>query len=72
MTDSTAPQSRVRDIDVVVYGATGFVGALVARHLDQAAPEGTRIALAGRSEKKLAAVREGLSERARSWPLLVA
>lgn len=71
MTD-TDPNSRVRDLDVVVYGATGFVGTLVARHLDEAAPEGTRIALAGRNEKKLAAVRDGLSERGRAWPLLVA
>jgi short subunit dehydrogenase-like uncharacterized protein len=71
MTD-TDPRGRVRDLDIVVYGATGFVGALVARHLDEAAPEGTRIALAGRSEKKLVAVREGLGERARDWPLLVA
>lgn len=64
--------SRVRDIDVAVYGATGFVGALVARHLARAAPEGTRIALAGRSEDKLRAVRDGLGPRARDWPLVVA
>ncbi|WP_181765915.1 saccharopine dehydrogenase family protein [Streptomyces albidus (ex Kaewkla and Franco 2022)] len=71
MTD-TDPNPRVRDLDIVVYGATGFVGALVARYLDQSAPEGTRIALAGRNEKKLAAVRDGLGERGRTWPLLVA
>jgi len=29
----TERPGRVRDLDVVVYGATGFVGALVARHL---------------------------------------
>jgi short subunit dehydrogenase-like uncharacterized protein len=68
----TEPRDRVRDLDIVVYGATGFVGALVARHLDEAAPEGTRIALAGRSKEKLAGVRDGLGERARDWPLLVA
>ena len=38
-----------RAFDVVVYGATGFVGALTAAHLAEHAPPGTRIALAGRS-----------------------
>ncbi|MEU4621821.1 saccharopine dehydrogenase NADP-binding domain-containing protein [Actinoplanes sp. NPDC023801] len=38
---------------MIVYGASGFVGALVARHLTGHAPEGTRIALAGRSAEKL-------------------
>lgn len=64
--------SRVRDLDVVVYGATGFVGALVAQHLATHAPAGTRIALAGRSEPKLTAVRDRLGDPARDWPLLVA
>ena len=49
-------QQRSRDLDLVVYGATGFVGVLVARHLAEHAPAGTRIALAGRSATKLAAV----------------
>ena len=38
-----------RELDVVVYGATGFVGALTADHLAAHAPPGLRIALAGRS-----------------------
>ncbi|MCK0438556.1 saccharopine dehydrogenase NADP-binding domain-containing protein [Gordonia alkaliphila] len=61
-----------REFDVVVYGATGFVGELTARYLAEQAPEGTKIALAGRSETKLAAVRRRLGERAASWPLVVA
>jgi short subunit dehydrogenase-like uncharacterized protein len=56
------------ELDLVVFGATGFVGALVAEHLAQAAPEGTRIGLAGRSKEKLEKVRDGLD---RDWPLLV-
>ncbi|SCK05192.1 trans-acting enoyl reductase family protein [Streptomyces sp. WMMB 322] len=68
----TSPRRGERDVDITVYGATGFVGALVARHLARAAPEGTRIALAGRSEEKLTAVRKELGERARDWPLFVA
>ncbi|MDP9815044.1 saccharopine dehydrogenase family protein [Spirilliplanes yamanashiensis] len=58
-----------RDFDVVVYGATGFVGELTAGHLAAHAPAGTRIALAGRSAEKLAAVRERLGV---DWPLVVA
>ncbi|OLT44616.1 enoyl-ACP reductase [Serinicoccus sp. CNJ-927] len=61
-----------RDLDITVYGATGFVGELVAEHLAQAAPEGTVIALAGRSEPRLRAVRDRLGERAAEWPLVVA
>jgi short subunit dehydrogenase-like uncharacterized protein len=61
-----------RDLDVVVYGATGYVGALVAEHLAQRAPNGTRIALAGRSREKLEQVRASLGTTASDWPLLVA
>jgi short subunit dehydrogenase-like uncharacterized protein len=61
-----------RDLDVVLYGATGFVGRLTARYLAEHAPEGTRIALGGRSESKLAQLRGELGPRAADWPLLVA
>jgi len=67
---STTPHER--DLDVVVYGATGFVGALTAQYLAGAAPEGTRIGLAGRSIDKLEATRATLGERAAGWPLFVA
>src|SRR6266496_4391016 len=58
-----------RDLDVVVYGASGFVGVLVARYLAAHAPAGARLALAGRSEARLAAVRDKLGV---DWPVLVA
>ncbi|MFT3716863.1 MAG: saccharopine dehydrogenase NADP-binding domain-containing protein [Gordonia sp. (in: high G+C Gram-positive bacteria)] len=61
-----------REFDVIVYGATGFVGELTARYLAEQAPEGTTIALAGRNETKLAAVRRTLPPRAASWPLVIA
>jgi short subunit dehydrogenase-like uncharacterized protein len=61
--------ARARDLDIVVYGATGFVGALVAEHLAAHAPQGTRIALAGRSATRLEAVRARLG---RDWPVIVA
>lgn len=60
-----------REYDVVVFGATGFTGRLVAEQLVHRAPEGTRIALAGRSLAKLADVRNGLGERAADWPLML-
>ena len=60
---------QVRDHDVVVYGASGFVGALVAAHLAAHAPDGVRIALAGRSAARLDTVRTRLG---RNWPLVVA
>jgi short subunit dehydrogenase-like uncharacterized protein len=59
----------VRDLDVVVYGASGFVGALVARYLATHAPANARIALAGRSEGKLAAIKGRLGV---NWPILIA
>ncbi|WP_137725875.1 saccharopine dehydrogenase family protein [Prescottella subtropica] len=62
--------SRARDLDVVVYGATGFVGRLVAEYLAEHAPAGTRIGLAGRSVEKLERVRAGLGPAAVGWPLL--
>ena len=58
-----------REFDIVVYGATGFVGKLTAEYLAKAG-RGARIALAGRSPDKLAAVRASLPEAARDWPLL--
>lgn len=61
-----------RDLDVVVFGATGFVGRLVAQHLADHAPEAARIGLAGRSEGRLQQVRADLGDRACDWPLLVA
>src|SRR5215470_12993931 len=61
-----------RDLDVVVFGATGFVGRLVAGYLADHAPPGVRIGLAGRSERRLADIRAGLGGAAASWPLLVA
>jgi short subunit dehydrogenase-like uncharacterized protein len=67
---NSAPAER--ELEVVVYGATGFVGRLTAAYLARHAPEGARIGLAGRSPERLAEVRDSLGERAASWPLVVA
>ena len=56
----------------MVFGATGFVGRLVAEYLARHAPSETRIGLAGRSAAKLAAVQEHLGPEAAQWPALVA
>jgi len=60
---------RLRDLDIIVYGATGFAGVLVAEHLALHAPPNTKIALAGRSQGRLEAVRDRLAV---DWPVLVA
>jgi short subunit dehydrogenase-like uncharacterized protein len=62
----------MRDFDVVLYGASGFTGRLVAERLAERAGPGTRIALAGRSLAKLGAVRDALGERAAGWGLILA
>lgn len=60
-----------REYDIVLYGATGFVGKLTALYLASAAGD-ARIALAGRSADRLLAVRETLPASAQSWPLITA
>ena len=61
-----------RELDIVVFGATGFAGRLVAQYLAGQAPAGVRIGLAGRSGPRLAEVRAGLGTGAAAWPLLSA
>jgi short subunit dehydrogenase-like uncharacterized protein len=61
-----------RDLDVVVYGASGFVGRLLAAHLAEHAPAGTRIGLAGRTRARVVEVRDSLGPAAAAWPVLTA
>ena len=63
MTDSA------REHDIVVYGATGFVGMLTAKYLAENAPPDDRIALGGRSQAKLERTRAELGV---DWPLVIA
>jgi short subunit dehydrogenase-like uncharacterized protein len=55
------PEASGREHEIVVYGATGFTGALTAEYLARNAP-GLRWALAGRNPTKLEAVRARLAE----------
>jgi short subunit dehydrogenase-like uncharacterized protein len=50
-----------RPHDIVVFGATGFTGALTAEYLASHAPPGARWALAGRNQGKLEDVRRRLA-----------
>ncbi|MEU8436565.1 saccharopine dehydrogenase NADP-binding domain-containing protein [Streptomyces sp. NPDC029216] len=50
-----------RDFDLVLFGATGFVGTLTAEYLAVHAPAGCRWALAGRDTGKLERLRERLA-----------
>src|ERR1700686_3702047 len=60
-----------REFDLVLYGATGFVGKLTAEYLARTGA-GVRIALAGRSTDRLRAVRDTLGDGAADWPRLAA
>ncbi|ACY12662.1 saccharopine dehydrogenase family protein [Haliangium ochraceum] len=51
-----------RDFDVVVFGATGFTGRLVAEYLTRKAMPELRWAIAGRSRDKLERVRAELAK----------
>ncbi|MFD7019201.1 saccharopine dehydrogenase family protein [Streptomyces sp. NPDC059161] len=51
-----------REYDIVLFGATGFVGALTAEYLAAHAPADCRWAIAGRSRAKLERLRERLTE----------
>ena len=62
-----------REFDVIVYGATGYTGRLVAEYLAQTYGVGGDVswAMAGRSADKLAAVRDEIGAPAET-PLVVA
>jgi saccharopine dehydrogenase (NAD+, L-glutamate forming) len=62
-----------REHEIVVFGATGFTGALTAEYLARNAPPELRWALAGRSVEKLERLRARLAEASPGWaelPLL--
>ena len=60
-----------RKFDVVIFGATGFTGRLVAEYLVAEYGPSVRWAMAGRSADKLAAVRDEIGAPA-DTPLIVA
>ncbi len=62
-----------KECDIIVYGASGFTGRLVAEYLAQRNMDGEAIkwAMAGRSEEKLAMVRDEIGAPS-CTPLIVA
>jgi saccharopine dehydrogenase (NAD+, L-glutamate forming) len=58
MTDASPSASSDRELDVVLFGATGFTGRLTAEYLARHAPRGLRWGLAGRNPAKLESVRD--------------
>lgn len=63
-----------REFDIIVYGATGYTGRLVAEYLNThygSSPGAPKWAMAGRSAEKLAAVRDEIGAPA-DTPLVVA
>lgn len=66
------PDLTDRDHDLVLFGATGFVGELIARYVAEHAPSHLSVGLAGRSRAKLETVRSQLPLAAREWSIIEA
>ena len=60
-----------KQFDIVVYGASGFTGRLVAEYLSNTYDSEVRWAMAGRNAEKLAAVRDEIGAP-KSTPILTA
>merc|ERR1711916_140119 len=64
---------QMRDYDIVVYGATGFTGGLVAEYLARQPMAAFRFAIAGRSRDKLDQIKNRLeSSGVHSIDILIA
>ena len=72
MSETESAPGDDREFDLILFGASSFVGKLTAAYLADAAPAGLRVALAGRSAAKLEKVRASLPGEAREWPVMLA
>src|SRR3954469_14595410 len=61
MIDASPAASSDRELDLVLFGATGFTGRLTAEYLARHAPDDLRWGLAGRNEAKVEGVRDELA-----------
>jgi short subunit dehydrogenase-like uncharacterized protein len=61
---------RSGGFDLVLLGATGYVGRLTAQQLAEHAPAGLRVALAARSAERLDQLGRELGPVAQEWPRL--
>ncbi len=73
MSDTIIDNSATQQFDIIVYGATSFVGQILCRYLQSDFPAGQlKWAMAGRSESKLRHIRSELGASAAAVPILVA
>ena len=63
-----------RPFDLIIYGATSFVGQILTRYLFEHIHVGDKVnwAIAGRSEKKLAVLKSSLGSSADALSVIVA
>ncbi len=61
MADDTPDTPDTRELDLILFGATGFTGGLTAQYLAEHGPTGLSWALAGRNRGKLEKVRARLA-----------
>ncbi len=63
MSQTSRRRDRSRPLDIIVWGATGFTGQLVAEYLWRTRADGElRLGLAGRNQTKLEALRDRLCQ----------
>ncbi len=72
MPETESDSESARDFDLVLFGASSFVGELTAAYLAENVPDDFRIALAGRSREKLEKTRSALPGEASEWPIMLA
>ncbi len=72
MADTESSPGGDREFDLVLFGASSYVGRLTAAYLAGNVPDGFRVALAGRSAEKLEKVRASLTGPAGEWPIILA
>ena len=72
MPETESDSESARDFDLVLFGASSFVGELTAAYLAGNVPDDFRVALAGRSREKLEKTRSALPGEASEWPIMLA
>jgi short subunit dehydrogenase-like uncharacterized protein len=72
MPKSPKTSTGEREYDLVLFGASSFVGQLTAAYLARNLPPDFTVALAGRSKQKLEKTRSALPGRAVEWPIVIA
>jgi short subunit dehydrogenase-like uncharacterized protein len=72
MSEQSITRKSDREFDLVLFGASSFVGRLTAAYLAENVPADFSVALAGRSKEKLEGVRSELPGDAKGWPIMLA